>query len=264
MRMTTRRKDLKRQIEKNKFKFEQLIGFLVNHKGVNERYQVNMLQKSLAGFDNSEDKIRYIILDCMNSSSQPNLTNIGETMEELNEDGSLINRIIEGKVGSYESAFKELDDMDGIGKKIAALILRNIHYAFKYDLLKVNKSKWAIEESSLKIAIDVVICEAINKCVLLPESSKPRFEANNDFDFLNDILKAYLPEGKNLVLFEDLWFWVYFNQTVLTKETKEKVRIHCKLNTAKVHAEKWINPKELLHILEEPSIKFRAILTNNN
>lgn len=205
----------------------------------------------------------------MNSSSNPSLSQIGSTIKSLYNFYDkleyqrnsrkvpfieIIGEVTGTDIDTMESLHNAMKNLSGVGDKISALILRNLYYAISHEVIHV--SKWPNDYSNLKVAVDIVICESLNRLLQL-ENSAYRFEPSKDFGFLNEIFKKILTKNEALLMFEDLWFWGYYNQ-----HTIDKIRKHNCLNYDKIYAEQWVQPKELLQVLLDKSEEYRRIINS--
>ncbi len=248
---------------------QNLTKFLLQNSKYNHEYQVNNLKGMVRSPNKHGDNFRIIILECLYTSSQPNLTLIAKSMRSLEPVFVELNKIEDLDQQKFykilmkyfgvdkmdeETLFSALVTLPGMGHKITALTIRNLNLAVNEQLLKINN--WEFDESKLKIAVDVVITSALNQ-ILGIYNDDIKFVASKDFYLINDLLSIKGLNPKRPILFEDLWFWGFYNQTSDAK----KVRSFNDFNPDKLYAEKHNFARDFKEI-EKLSQEFRNIINH--
>ena len=269
MKSTERNEVLKNAFETKIPQLKKLVNFLVNNSQFNHDYQLNNLKGSLNPNAPFGDNFRRILLECLYTSSQPSLKLIGKAMKDLeplfmelnytkkinqNTFFAILEKHFNTTNMDERVLFESLYSIPGMGLKIAALTVRNLNLTFKYDLLEMEGYKF--DENKLMIAVDVIITSALNQ-ILEKKKKNIKFEASRDFYLLNELFRMKSLNPDSPIIFEDLWFWGFYNQT----NGSDKVRNFNKFNPDKLYAEKYNFARDFKEI-ESLSEEFRAIINH--
>ena len=217
-------------------KLEKIKIFLQENKHYNKTLQTRFALNSTGNNKNSFNKLIVLLYDTVNTQSQPKMDllapffkNIYENKDKINSFDSFVQYLNNGKFNQkipYKSLYEGLKSQKGWGEKTAALFVKNIynyHYNFQEDKKRKELEIWSDvpklnEYDTLYLPVDSVIKVIFN--TLFPKlnrNNKPK-----DWTF-NDINKTFQNfSNKEIILFDDLWFWGFITQKVEDKKRELK------------------------------------------
>jgi hypothetical protein len=204
--------------EHHKRDFNRIINFISK----NQHFFLNDLQRGLKRViiptENAKINLRSLFVQTINAAGGNNLTLTGKGCKKfwnrikgLPNDkiinyGAFLKCLGDNKK-STEDLFKRLLKFNNIGKKKAALFIRDLFYAHKNPNNKTGIfKKCTIKEDELLIPLDTVISEMLNMMLGLRGTAKVR---PGDFDMVNLFAKEVL-KNKHMLI-EDLWYWGHFS-----------------------------------------------------
>ena len=152
---------------------------------------------------------------------------------------------------SYTSLFKALNNEKGWGQKTAALFCKTIYHLHcgTYDKsLKIWEDVPATitNNDKLYLPVDAVILRVFSELAI------PKIRV--DFDGINNLLQDKY-KADAMEIWDDLWFWGFISQKVITVEDSPKTETQ----KAKTHQErifKWNEAKywSLLETDKDPNV----------
>lgn len=259
------------KLTKNNTKFNKLLEFLnINHSFV-EEFRKDYYQNKITG-ESAKVKVRKIFIDAMNASGGNNLSSTGiacekfyQIIDKLPNDNNLnfsvfineFNEICNKELETIEDLYlllAESKEFPNIKYKKAAIFLRNIFWLQSNDSENKIFTNIIFNNNTLKVPVDIVITTILN--IVLLESEENKLKADRDFNLINEFALKILKE--NFMIFEDLWFWGFFN-TINKKENNKTVR-KIEFNKDKYYSSNFIYPSETL---EKKFKEFKSIILNN-
>lgn len=234
-------KELKLILEHKKEKMLPLLDFLKKNESIVDDFNRNSYLNLLSNCKSPKEKFYALFLDSINASGGLNLEYISEGCVYIIEY-FLDKMKIEKNKFYFESVYPNIDsfyldlikNVKFMHKKKSALLIKGLYYAQKDDKLKIFHDL-NLKKSNLKIPVDVVICEILNKVFDLDDHIF--LEPNRDFDLINEWAKNNFKEDYYLI--ENLWFWGYFNTRKVKNEKFRKIEF----NKGKYISNCWFYPE---------------------
>lgn len=215
-------------------RLEGIKKFLKENSHYNKELQIRFALGSIGTNENTFNKLIALLYDTANTQSQPKMDllaiffkDIYKNKDDINSFDSFVKYINNGKFNQktpYESLYKGLKSQKGWGEKTSALFVKNIynyHYNFQQDKERKELKIWSDvpklnENDKLYLPVDSVIKVIFN-------ALSPKMNRNNKFKdwTFNNINKTFQGfSNKDVILFDDLWFWGFITQRVENKYRK--------------------------------------------
>jgi hypothetical protein len=203
---------------------QDLFDFLVANNEYNKTVQEEDIRRTLASYDTVEERARRLLYEIVNTQSQPKLDHIARFFQRIEakpqalmsyECFSAFLGVKPGPEGGLFNALKEPKG-NGWGDKTSALFVRNL--AVIASSTELRRMFWpdiqAVEDEPIRLPVDRVI-KAIFRHLRLCEGklAKPL----EKFDDINNYLRICLEcSNKEMLIWDDLWFWGFITQTTLS------------------------------------------------
>ena len=217
-------------MKKHDDKIEEIYSFLKKkkHRDFNRTTQ-NGYYQGLIQFDNPKDRILSLLFSTVNTQSQPKLDPLAVfwilIYEELKINPDCLNTLEEfmqtisikldkkdlesiEHLGDLDKLWHLLKFIDGWGEKTAALFVKsccNIHW----DEANKNIRFWEKfpnkeDDNKIYLPVDRVIVHIFSELKIV--------ENGNRFEKINTYLQDYCKSSKDMLIWDDLWFWGFITQ----------------------------------------------------
>lgn len=197
-------------------KLKALYDFLLENRTYNFELQKNFCQTMIGKSENRTDRLTSLLYRIVNTQSQPRIDPLSDFFKLIfnkNTDASSLKKFIKllnGNKYNFEGLYESLKNVNGWGPKTAALFTKNvylIHNIYKDNSLKFwddvpNKIQ---KEEKFYVPVDTVILAIFREL-----DGQTRWT----FDRVNTKLNENY-QGDNMEVWDDLWFWGFFNQRVI-------------------------------------------------
>ena len=197
-----------------------LFHFLSANRQYNQDLQLKFYKATLLPYETKPEKILALLYNTANTQSQPDIDKLGIFFMALHQHkaclstmGDFIKHFDHTKPLSFRSLYQVLENQDGWGPKTAALFVKNIYwlhnkgYGSKFKIWPDVPKKVA-KEDELYLPVDAVITAIFKKM---------DSEGSWNFKSINRLIKENF-KGDEIEVWDDLWFWGFFNQMVVNRE----------------------------------------------
>lgn len=240
-------------------KLSKIYDFLLESKYYNEKFQKLEYKKVFCTHNNVEEKVISLLYSIINTQSQPKINHLSDFFQKIINDKSnklntfnqFMAAIGSSHENSYNSLYKNLLNNKGWGKKTSALftkVIFNIHNNDAFKEFKLwDDTPYNLDGDKLYLPVDAVILDIFKKLGM----DKPTF------DTINKVLQEhYAP--KEMILWDDLWFWGFINQKSSSSGTRET-----EWNLDKYWAiESFDKTPDIIKAIEFKSKIFRELIVN--
>jgi len=217
-----------------KQKIEEIKKFLNENSNYNKELQIKFALGSIGTHEETFNKLIALLYDTANTQSQPKMDllavlfkSIYKEKNNLKSFNNFVIYICNGKVDKnalYESLYKGLKSHKGWGEKTSALFVKNIynyHHNFQRDKERKELKIWddvpeLDKNDKLYLPVDSVIKVIFN--TLSPKINRNNKPKDWTFDDINRAFQSF--SNKDIILFDDLWFWGFITQRVEGKYRK--------------------------------------------
>ena len=202
-----------------KEKLISIYEFLLNNRTYNKELQENYYKSMALCHSNVKDKIMSFLYDIANSQSQPKIDSLSKFYRFIYEDTEsfstfhkFVRKVSDKDHGSYHDLYEGLKGRDGWGPKTSALFVKTMFHlhnnAYNAELRLWEDAPDNISDGDcIYLPVDTVIIAIFNK-----------IEAKNwTFDSINKKISEYY-KGKEIEVWDDLWFWGFITQKVEDKK----------------------------------------------
>lgn len=237
-------------------KIEELYLFLEENRKYNFELQYQFFRSIIGLRERPIDRLISLLYRTVNTQSQPKIDYLSKFFEKIHSNAEclfsyqsfmvFLNSEEDGFCGLYNG----IKQQKGWGPKTSALLTKNIyllHNIYDDSSLKFwnDVPKIIQEEDKFYLPVDSVITQIFQK---INDKKRWSFETINSF-----LHKEF--RGDQIVVWDDLWFWGFFNQKV--KGAKRLLE----WNEAKYWALMETNKNaEVIQEIKEKSREFTIIL----
>ncbi len=211
-----------------KSKLEKLFVFLKNNRKYNKNLQIRYYNSIIEPQTNTFEKIVSLLYHIANTQSQPKIDNLATFYQKiyfhkelLNSFNGFLSVINENSNTTTNSSYKELFDgmknQKGWGDKTSALFTKTIYHLHNNEYpekLKIwNDAPINLESNDLfYLPVDTVIIAIFKK-----------LDNNENWTFnrINTTIKKHY-SGKDIEIWDDLWFWGFITQVGSGKNREMK------------------------------------------
>ena len=201
-------------------KIQYLFEFLKSNRELNNDLQLQFCKSMIGSSKESSHKLISLLYHVVNTQSQPKIDLISVFFQKIYANTKnlrtfeeFIKLLDDKQENNFEGLYKSVQGQDGWGQKTAALFTKNIfliHNKYNDSALRFwdDVPKNIEKTDKLYLPVDRVILTIFQKM-----DNQVRWT----FDKINKTLnKNYT--GDEIEVWDDLWFWGFFNQKVVNKE----------------------------------------------
>jgi hypothetical protein len=201
-------------------KIQHLFEFLKSNRELNNELQLQFCKSMVGQSKDPTHKLTSLLYHVVNTQPQPKMDLIAvffqrlyANPEKLRTFKDFIKLLDDKQENNFEGLYKSVREQNGWGQKTAALFTKDvflIHNKYNDSTLRFwdDVPKRIEKVDKLYLPVDRVILTIFQK---MDNQTKWTF------DKINRILnKKYT--GDEIEVWDDLWFWGFFNQKVVNKE----------------------------------------------
>jgi hypothetical protein len=193
-------------------KISALYSFMQSNRTYNFQFQKAVLTSWIQPFKTGSEKAYSVLLNVYQTQSRPSLDRAKDFFQSIfysNKSLTSFNLFSEFLGASHACNFHQLfiavNNVPGWGKKTASLLMKILYQLNSYKQLD-NLLFW---QDTPKLKSSDILFLPVDQVIL--EIFKHINEKKNSFERINSLLiKNYTPS--ELEVWDDLWFWGYFNQ----------------------------------------------------
>lgn len=246
-----------------------LFNFLRKNHSLNHAFQLIGLKRSILPFRTEKEKVRSLLVSAANTQASAKLDKLSDlwskiasekadTFSSANKFAAFLKKEFPPKkepTGLLDDIFCSLKEAPGLGQKTAALFTKNLvhlhHTHPKIGYPNENIGFWSDAElqctnaDKIYLPVDSVIIHIIE-----------RTEIGSNFVSINKSLHNFMKRSKkpmiDMVYWDDLWYWGFFNQHGSGDDRK------IELNKGKFMS--WVNSSDTTFEAVKPLAKeFRGL-----
>ena len=211
-------------------KLDEIFVFLKNNRKYNKELQTRYYKSIIEPQKDTFEKLISLLYNIANTQSQPNINKLANFYKKIYENKSLAEtftgflKIIksENKENNldYKTLYKGMKNQDGWGEKTSALFAKTIYHIHNNEYPKELKIWNDVpnrlnENDKFYLPVDAVITSIFK-----------RIDGNTKWSFskINKEIDNY--KGKDIEIWDDLWFWGFITQKGTGDNRKMKWNIN--------------------------------------